>query len=603
MDIKELKKKEPFWQKWKISENGLLGTGSFGAVYRIEREEFQFVQQAALKVIAIPGDEKENKALLEQGMSREEIQEYYRDIVQKIYEEISCMALLKGKSNIISYEDYDVLEREDSYGYFILIRMELATALPEYRKEKVMQTKDILKLGLDLCKALMECQKHHIIHRDIKPANIFVSADGDYKLGDFGVAKITRGYDMEMSVKGSYSYMAPEVYYGKKGDERSDLYSLGLVLYMVSNQERLAFLHSSKPAITYSEKQQALQQRMHGGHPELPQEVPEVLGQVINRAISFDPEKRYASVEDFYEALKRVERELFGAKGIMYGSGGIDFDPLEKTVELFSASEPPFPDAKGTRTKKKKRFINMAVLAAMVCLIGGLGIYGLQKKYSINQAVIAKDQTKNQKEKQQTVQETNNENNGQEVLETSQVTPKVTTAIMSKSTLKGTEKIVVTRKPITAGQGQVTQPPHTEAARQVTQQPHTEAARRVTQQPHTEVPKVVTQRPYTEAPRVVTQRPHTEIPRVVTQPPHTEPPVQYASSMQIPGMLQLGKGRSVALPIEITPASAKFTVSSSNTNVVRVQGTTLQAQQEGRCDIRVKSGNLIRTCTIKVTEE
>ena len=63
MDIKELKKKEPFWQKWKILENGLLGTGSFGAVYRIQREEFQFVLQAALKVIAIPRDEKENEVL------------------------------------------------------------------------------------------------------------------------------------------------------------------------------------------------------------------------------------------------------------------------------------------------------------------------------------------------------------------------------------------------------------------------------------------------------------------------------------------------------------------------------------------------------------
>lgn len=571
MDIKELKKKEPFWQKWKISENGLLGTGSFGAVYRIQREEFQFVQQAALKVIAIPRDEKENEVLLEQGMSREEIQEYYRDIVQKIYEEISCMALLKGKSNIISYEDYDVLEREDSYGYFILIRMELATALPEYRKEKDMQTKDILKLGLDLSKALMECQKHHIIHRDIKPANIFVSADGDYKLGDFGVAKITRGYDMEMSVKGSYSYMAPEVYYGKQGDERSDLYSLGLVLYMVSNQERLPFLHSSKPAITYSEKQQALQQRMHGEHPQLPQGVPEALGQVINRAIAFEPKQRYASVEEFYEALKKVESELFGGKEMLPGASEEAFDPLEKTVELFSDSDPVFPDSKGTRTKRKS-FIKVIAIVAIVSLISGLGIYGLQKEHSINQAVIAKNQTKSQKEKLKTVQETNNQKNGYEVMENLQVTPKVTSVITPKSTPKGTREPVITRNPVT------------------------------------KEPRHVTQMPHTEAPKVTQPQPHTEVPKV-TQPPHTEPPkatkqpVQYATSLQIPGMLQLGKGRSVALPIEITPASAEISISSSNTNVVRVQGTTLQAQQEGRCDIRVKSGNLIRTCTIKVTEE
>ena len=181
-------------------------------------------------------------------------------------------------------------------------------------------------------------------------------------------------------------------------------------------------------------------------------------------------------------------------------------------------------------------------------------------------------QTKSQKEKLKTVQETNNQKNGYEVMENLQVTPKVTSVITPKSTPKGTREPVITRNPVT------------------------------------KEPRHVTQMPHTEAPKVTQPQPHTEVPKV-TQPPHTEPPkatkqpVQDATSLQIPGMLQLGKGRSVALPIEITPASAEISISSSNTNVVRVQGTTLQAQQEGRCDIRVKSGNLIRTCTIKVTEE
>lgn len=579
MDIKELKKKEPFWQNWRISENGLLGEGSFGAVYRIQREEFQFVQQAALKVIQIPREEKENEALLEQGMSRDEIQEYYRDIVQKIYEEISCMALLKGKSNIISYEDYEVLEREDSYGYFILIRMELATGLPEYLKEKDMQTKDILKLGLDLCQALLECQKHQIIHRDIKPANIFVSADGDYKLGDFGVAKITKGYEMDMSVKGSYSYMAPEIYYGKQGDARSDLYSLGLVLYMVSNQERLPFLHSSKLAITYSEKQQALQQRMHGEDPQLPQGVPKPLGQVINRAIAFEPEKRYASVEEFYQALKNVERELLVEKEMLSGISGATCDPLDKTVELFSDSEPVFLDSQRGITKKRRRVLKMAGIAAVVCLTGGLGLYRLQPKQSGNTAVIARNYMESQKGNAEALSDNHKKSVADKVVETPGVISKaaLTTPLERESVLSVTSTPKVTLVPTPKRTPKVTKKPA------------------ITKSPVTKPP--VTQPPYTEQPRQVAQPPHTEAPRV------TQPAVQYATSLQIPGMLQLGAGRSVALPIEITPASAKVTVSSSNTSVVRVQGTMLYAQQAGRCDIRVSSGNLTRTCTIKVTEE
>ena len=579
MDIKELKKKEPFWQKWKITENGLLGEGSFGAVYQIQREDFQFVQEAALKVISIPKDEKENEVLLEQGMSREEIQAYYYDIVKEIYEEISCMALLKGKSNIISYEDYDVLEREDSYGYFILIRMELATGLPEYLKEKDMQTKDILKLGLDLSQALLECQKHQIIHRDIKPANIFVSADGDYKLGDFGVAKIIRDYEMDLSVKGSYSYMAPEIYYGKHGDARSDLYSLGLVLYMVSNQERLPFLDSGKLAITYSEKQQALQQRMHGENPQLPQGVPKILGQVINRAIAFEPEQRYASVEEFYEALKTVEKELFGQKESLSGIRSTTCDPLEKTVELFSDSEHLFVEPPKRKKKNGRGLLKIAGIAMFACFLGGLGIYSLQQKQSFHSSVIAKKHTELRKDDLEALSVTNSKDAGHAVVETPKATsgaafvtplesisvvsakstPKTTPVCTPERTLKATKKPKIKKRP-------VTQPP-------------------------------VTQPSYTKPPRLVTQQPHTEPPKTA------KPAAQYATSMQIPGMLQLGKGRSVALPIEVTPASAKVTVSSSNTSVVRVQGTMLYAQQAGRCDIRVSSGNLTRTCTIKVTEE
>ena len=98
-------------------------------------------------------------------------------------------------------------------------------------KDRTMETEEILRMGKDLCRALIECQKHNILHRDIKPANIFVSNDGDFKLGDFGVAKIAKEHQIGASVTGSYSYMAPEMYFGESGDSRVDLYSLALVLY------------------------------------------------------------------------------------------------------------------------------------------------------------------------------------------------------------------------------------------------------------------------------------------------------------------------------------------------------------------------------------
>ena len=85
-------------------------------------------------------------------------------------------------------------------------------------------------MGLDLSKALGYCRKLHIIHRDVKPENIFVSRFGDFKLGDFGIARELERTMSGFSKKGTYSYMAPEMYKGEKYDSRVDIYSLGIVL-------------------------------------------------------------------------------------------------------------------------------------------------------------------------------------------------------------------------------------------------------------------------------------------------------------------------------------------------------------------------------------
>lgn len=76
----------------------------------------------------------------------------------------------------------------------------------------------MIRLGIDICKALELCQKYNVIHRDIKPENIFVSGSGDFKLGDFGIARTIERASSGLSKKGTYNYMAPEVYRGKSMD-------------------------------------------------------------------------------------------------------------------------------------------------------------------------------------------------------------------------------------------------------------------------------------------------------------------------------------------------------------------------------------------------
>lgn len=111
-------------------------------------------------------------------------------------------------ANIVGYEDYAVIEHKDSIGWDIVIRMELLTDLPSYIRNNSFCVNDIVKLATDVCSALEVCHEQKIIHRDIKPDNIFVSGNGDFKLGDFGVARTIEKTVSGLSKKGTYTYIA-----------------------------------------------------------------------------------------------------------------------------------------------------------------------------------------------------------------------------------------------------------------------------------------------------------------------------------------------------------------------------------------------------------
>lgn len=307
MDDKTLHSYEPFWNNWYI--DSVLGKGSFGTVYKIKREEFGAVQYAALKIISVPQSQGEIAQLESAGMSREEIQSYFAGMVQDIYQEIAFMSELKGKSTIVSYEDHEIKERTDQIGYDIFIRMELLESLTHYTKNHNFSLTEVIHMGMDLCQALMVCEKHNILHRDIKPDNIFRSKDGDFKLGDFGIARTVEQYQMGLSVKGSYEYMAPEVYDGKEYDQRVDIYSLGVVLYTFLNKKRIPFLHQEYSNITYQERQQALKRRLAGEEISMPCDAKNALGRVILKAVAYEKEERFYNAEEFYHALEQVKKD------------------------------------------------------------------------------------------------------------------------------------------------------------------------------------------------------------------------------------------------------------------------------------------------------
>lgn len=282
----------------------VLGKGSYGTVYEIERNEFGRISRAAAKVIHVERPDMNNSDLLLEGVDADDMASYYQEIVETMMDECALMEQMKGDSHIVSYEDHQI-EQDKNGDWIIYIRMELLTPLPLFLKNRTLSQQDIVQMGIDLCQGLETCQKNHVIHRDIKPDNIYVTDIGTYKLGDFGISKALEDTEFAMSQKGTRSYMAPEVYRGEPYDSTTDMYCLGLVLYRYMNENKLPFFPLTS-GLKASERDAAIARRMSGEIIPPPIHASRVFSDIICKACSFSPSDRYNSPVEMRVALEGI---------------------------------------------------------------------------------------------------------------------------------------------------------------------------------------------------------------------------------------------------------------------------------------------------------
>lgn len=292
------------WPEWELIEK--IGEGSFGKVYKAKRTERGRSFYSAIKIISIPASKGELDSVRSEMNNEQSTREYFRNLVEDCIQEIYTMEHFCGNSHVVSFEDFKVVEYLDEIGWDISIRMEYLTSFMDYCTGKELTEKEVIKLGCDLAMALIYCRKLNIIHRDVKPENIFVSRFGDFKLGDFGIAREQAHTMSNMSKKGTYSYMAPEIYKGEKYDSSIDIYSLGIVLYKLMNQNRLPFLSLDKQLITYRDKETALARRMAGEKMPAPVNASAAFSHIILKACAYEPGKRYRKPEDMLRDLEKL---------------------------------------------------------------------------------------------------------------------------------------------------------------------------------------------------------------------------------------------------------------------------------------------------------
>lgn len=374
------------WPEWEI-EGKPLGRGTYGVVYKAVRRDHNVESHAAIKVISIPSDSSEVDSLRSEGLDINKTRTYLQGVVNDFVSEIQLMESFKGVQNIVSVEDYKVIEKTDEIGWDIYIRMELLTPFNSYVCDKTLTEQEVVKLGCDICTALELCAKRNVIHRDIKPENIFINQFGDFKLGDFGIARKLENVTGGLSQKGTYYYMAPEIEKSTNYDATVDLYSLGLVLYRFLNKNRLPFLETEQQVLNPTERMAALRRRLDGEQLPVPCDASPAMAEIILCACSPDPRRRFASAAAMKNALMSVAD----------GTYSVNEAALNKTVSVRRAAQsqelnqttsvrkaPPAQQSVGKKIntfgKKKKSKATAAIAAALaaVMLIGG-GIFAVPK--------------------------------------------------------------------------------------------------------------------------------------------------------------------------------------------------------------------------------
>lgn len=285
------------------------------------------------------------------------------EFVRRFRREAQAAASL-SHPNIVSI--YDVGE-EDGLYYIVMEYVEGHTLKDLIRQRAPLPVTEVIEIGIQICDALECAHKNMIVHRDIKSQNIMITSDGRIKVTDFGIARATGGSTITNTgnVFGSVQYFSPEQARSDAVDERSDLYSVGIVLYEAFTG-KLPFNGDTPVSIALKQIQE---------QPELISNIipgfPRQLEAIVQKCLAKSPDDRYQSAEELKRDLKLA---LSSAEVINFKPGN-----LEHTLVMDDIANNTFPadkaSAASTKRKRPKKFFRGVGIALLLVFLFGVFSY------------------------------------------------------------------------------------------------------------------------------------------------------------------------------------------------------------------------------------
>lgn len=263
-----------------------LGAGGMGTVYLGRHAETGHV--AAVKVLPA-------------AMAREP------GFVARFTREIDAMRQLKSP-HIVELYDNGV---DDGTYFYAMEFVDGETLTERLRREKRIPWRDVVDIGVQICRALKSAHNSGIVHRDLKPSNLLLGKDGVVKLTDFGVAQVFAGGKLTLTggMIGTAEYMSPEQAAGQRATKRSDIYSLGAVLYVMLTG-RPPFIGDTAMAIAQKHRF-----NQFDSPRRIVPEIPHWLDEIVCQCLEKKPEDRIPDAYVLSLRLAEVPRKVDYAQG------------------------------------------------------------------------------------------------------------------------------------------------------------------------------------------------------------------------------------------------------------------------------------------------